>query len=235
VLLVSPSGPMSISPHVRKLPYDAVKDFTPVGMLARVPAGLAVPANSPVQSLSDLVKAGRESTRGLNFGVGLAGGHMHLMGELIAGKTGIKILAIPYRGNSLAAAAAASGDVDFTISDLTSLMPLVKANRLRLLAVTDTRRAPMLPDVPTIEESGFPNAAADAWIGIFAPAGMPPEFTDKVSAEIAKVLALPAVQGLWSTIGLAPLAMTSSEMKRFLASDIDRWGRVIKESGVKLE
>lgn len=175
-LLVVPSGPISIEPHLKKMPYDPPKDLTPVALLARVPAAIAVAANSPLKSVGDLVKAGQANAQGLNFAVGVAGGHMHLVGELIAGRTGMKIVNVPYRGNSVAAVAAAGGEVDFVISDLTSLLPLVKGNRLRLLAVTDTQRATSVPDIPTIEEAGFKNVTADAWIGVFGPAGLPAEY-----------------------------------------------------------
>jgi len=234
-LLVTPSGPISISAHMQKLPYDPVTDLTPVAMLARVPAGIAVPTGSPYRSLGELVNAGKASPKGITYGVGLLGGHMHLVGQLLAARTGMQLNAIPYRGNSQSVVAAVSGDVDSVISDMTTLMPLVKGGRLRLLAVTDSKRASVAPEVPTVDELGFPNSSADAWIGMFGPAGLPAEFVEQVNSEIARMLGTQEMRALLVNAGLDSFAMSPAEMKRFLTDDYARWGRIIKERNIKAE
>ncbi len=234
-LLVTPSGPISINAHLQKLPYDPMTDLTPIAPIARVPAGIAVPANSPYRSLSELVHAGRASKNGLTYGVGLVGGHMHLVGQLLADRTGMQLNGISYRGNSQSVLAAVSGDVDSVISDMTTLLPLAKGGRLRILAVTDSKRASVAPDIPTVDELGFPNASADAWLGMFGPAGLPADFVSKVGAEVARMLGTEEMRSLLAAAGLEPMLMSHAEMKRFLAEDYARWGRIVKERNIKLE
>lgn len=234
-LMVTPSGPISITGNLQKLPYDTMTDFTPIAMVARVPVGIAVHADSKHRTFADLVNAAKASKNGLNYSTPAMGTHMHLMGELLAGRTGANLVAIPYRGNSMSVNAALAGDVDFVISDLTTLLPQVKGGRLRILAVTDSKRALAAPDIPTVAESGIPNASADAWIGLFGPAGLPAELVKQLNAEVKRALGSPQLRSILEKATLDPMVMSPDEMKSFLAKDYARWGQIIKERNIKLE
>jgi tripartite-type tricarboxylate transporter receptor subunit TctC len=235
MLMVTPSGPISITGNLQKLPYDPVTGFTPIAMITRVPAGIAVHAESKYRTFDDLVNAGKASKQGLNYSVPAIGTHMHLMGELLAGRTGAHLVPIPYRGTSLAANAVIAGDVDFVVSDLTSLLPQVKGGRLRMLALTDSKRASVAPDIPTVSESGVQGASADAWIGLFGPPNLPAEFVKQLNAEVKRALDTPQMRSILEKATLEPMLMTPDEMKSYIAKDFAQWGQIIKERNIKVE
>jgi tripartite-type tricarboxylate transporter receptor subunit TctC len=234
-LVVTPSGPISITGHLQKLPYDPIADLVPVAMFAHVPSGIAVPAASPIRSLQDMLAAARRSGSGLTYSVSGLGIHMHLAGELLSQMTGAPMRPIPYRGTSPATAAIMSGDVDAGISDLSTLLPLAKSGRLRILAVTDTKRTITAPDIPTVAEEGVRNYSADAWIGMFAPAGTPPEVVAQLNAAVAKALEMPDVKATFFSAGLEPFIMNPEEMSRFIKGDYEKWGALIKKAQIKID
>jgi tripartite-type tricarboxylate transporter receptor subunit TctC len=234
-LLITPSGPISITAHLQKLPYDPMTELMPVAMVARVPAAVAVPAASKLRTFADLINAAKASKKTINYAVGIPGGHMHLVGELLAAKTGAHLNPIPYRGNSMSVNAAVAGDVEFVISDLTTLIPLVKGERLRLLAVTDSKRASAAPDIATVGELGFPDATAEAWIGLFGPPGLPAAFVGTINAEVKRALNSPKMRVILANAALDPLEMSPEQMKAFLTVDYADWGKIIKTRNIKLE
>ena len=212
-----------------------LKDLTPVGMAAFSGAAIAVPVDQPIHNVADLVKASKEQQGGLSFSHPGIGNQMHLAGEMLKSQTGANLVGIPYRGNGPAVAALLTGDVQVSISDLVSLMPLAADNKIRLIAVTNKQRQKVLPNVPTVIEQGFPNYSADAWVGMMAPAGTPPEIVNRLNAELGRIMALPDVQQAFAKLGLETTSMTPDEMRKFVTEDHARWGKIIKDNSVKIE
>jgi tripartite-type tricarboxylate transporter receptor subunit TctC len=160
---------------------------------------------------------------------------MHLSGELLKSMTGANLVPVAYRGTSPAVTAILSGDVPFSIADLASLMPMAEAGKVRIIAVVNSQRVGAAPNVPTVAESGVPGYAADAWMGVFAPAGTPAAVVARLNAEIARTLARSDVREIFLKAGLEPVTMTPEEMRRFVLDDIAKWGKVIKQIGLKTQ
>ncbi len=235
-LLVTPSGPISISPLLQQLPYDPPKDLVPIAMLAIVPTGVAVNAQSPIQNLQELISTAKSSKTGVLYSVPAIGTHMHLAGALLESMTGAKLQAVPYRGTSPAVAAVASGEVTAGVSDLVTLLPMAAAGRLRILAMTGVQRTSSAPTIATVAELGVAGYSADAWIGMFAPAGTPQAVVDQLNAEIGKILQQPDVRKTLTSSGLEPAPLTSAAgYAKSLADDRIKWAGVIQKAKIKLE
>lgn len=234
-LLVTPNGPVVVSAHLQKLAYDPVRDLAPVAMIAFVPSAIAVYQGAPWHGLAEVIAAGKTGKDPLQYSVPAIGTHMHLAGELLQSMTGARLDAVPYRGTSQAAVAVAGGEVPLAISDLSTLQPLAKAGRLRILALTGSRRTSTAPDIPTVAELGVAGYSADAWIGMFAPAGTPADLIRKMNAEVGKALLLPDVKQALFTAGLEPWPMSIPEMEQFLAGDTAKWKKVIQDAHIKLD
>jgi tripartite-type tricarboxylate transporter receptor subunit TctC len=232
-LLSSPNGPISVAPHVQRPKYDVAKDFTPVAMQVFVGAGIAVNAALPIYSMNDLIKTAKEHPEGFNFAHSGVGNTMHLAGELLKSRTGTNLVAVPYRGTSPAVTAILTGEVPFGIADLTSIIPLADAGRVRILAVMNSSRIGIAPDVPTAAEAGLPGYSADPWIGLFAPAGTPSAIVERINAEVARALARPEVRDNFVKAGLQPAPMTPDETRRFVLDDIEKWGKLIRSINLR--
>ena len=233
-LLITPNGPISISSHLRKVSYKSDSDLVPLAMMVRIPTAIAVNAKLPVTTIPELVEHSRKSPDGLTYGISGVGTHMHLAGEIVRSRTGAKLVAVPYKGASGAALAVASGEVSAAVSDVTALLPHAKAGALRILAVIDTDRAPIAPELPPISESlaGF---GINAWIGLFAKAGTPPEIVALLNKEFTRAVMLPEISESFTKAGLVAWTMTSGEMSKFISGDIANMGSLIVESKIKLE
>ena len=234
-LVATPSGPVSISAHLQKLPYDPAKDLVSVAMLALVPSAIAVNAALPIYNLSDFIAFSKRKPDGVNYSVSGIGTHMHLAGELLKGMTGANLIAVAYRGTAPATTAVLSGEVPASISALATLLPHAMSGRIRILALIDSTRTTTAPDLPTVSESGVPGYGADAWMGMFAPAGTPPHIIARLNAEVARSLALPDVRQALGKAGLEPAPMKSEDMGRFVLDDIKKWGKVIKDANIKID
>src|SRR3990167_5369179 len=215
-LVATPNGPVSISAHLQKLPYDPAKDLVPVAMLAWVPIGIAVNSAVPVHNLKDFIGFSKGKPDGVSYSVSGVGTLMQLAGELMKSMTGANLVAVPYKGAAPAATAILSGEVPAGISDLTTLLPHARSGRIRILAVASSTRTTTAPDLPTVAESGVPGYGADGWIGMFAPAGTPPNIIARLNAEVARSLALPEVRQALGKAGLEPAPMRSEDMGRFV-------------------
>lgn len=234
-LLATPNGPISISVHLQKLPYDPARDLVPVAMLAWVPIGIAVNAALPIHNLKDLIEFSKRKPDGVNYSVSGVGTVMQLAGELLKSMTGANLVAVPYRGTAPAAMAILSGEVPAGISDLVTLLPIATSGRIRILALVNYARTTTAPDLPTVAESGVPGYGAAAWIGMFAPVGTPPNIIARLNAEVARALALPDVRRAYETAGLEPAPMSSEDMGRLVLDEIKQWGKVIKEANIKID
>ena len=232
-LVATPNGPVTISGHLQKLPYDSAKDLVPVAMLAWVPIGIAVNAALPIHNLNDFIEFSKRKPEGVSYSVSGVGTLMQLAGELLKSMTGANLVAVAYRGTAPAAAAILSGEVPAGISDLVTLLPHATSGRIRILALANSARTTTAPDLATVAESGVPGYGADGWIGIFAPAGTPPNVIARLNAEVARSLALPDVRQILGTAGLEPAPMSPEAMGRFVLDDIKKWGKVIKDANIK--
>ncbi|HVZ46503.1 MAG TPA: tripartite tricarboxylate transporter substrate binding protein [Ramlibacter sp.] len=234
-LLLTPSGPMVITAHLMKVPYDPIKDLTPVAMVAYVPTAIAVNADTPYKSLQELLAAAKDSGKPINYSVSARGTHMHLSGELLRRLTATNFTPIPYRGAAPAATAVAGGEVPMTISDLNTLLPLARSGRIRILAVTGSQRTKSAPDIPTVSELGIKGYSADAWIGMFAPAGTPEALVSRLNEETSRVLALPEVVAALQGAGLETMPMTVAQMQSFVTKDSDKWAELVRDAKIKVE
>jgi tripartite-type tricarboxylate transporter receptor subunit TctC len=223
-----------------KLPYDPLKDFVPVTLVAAVPNVLVFnPAKADalgIRSVPDLVKYARANPGKLNMASSGNGTSIHLSGELFKTMTGTFLVHFPYRGSGPALIDLMGGSVDLMFDNLPSAMPHIRAGKLRALAVTSNVRSQALPDVPTIEEAGAVKGYdASSWFGLLAPAGTPMEIVNRVQQETAKAMATPALKERLLSQGAIPSGNTSAEFAKFIADEHRKWAAVVKASGAKVD
>jgi tripartite-type tricarboxylate transporter receptor subunit TctC len=217
------------------LPYDPIKDFRPITLLWSFPQLLAVPFDSPAKSVTELVALAKSRPAGLSFasqGTGSAG---HLLGEMFKLRTGANMVHVPYRGAAPAAIDLSAGRVDFFFVSYSSLLPFLQGGKVRAIAVTSPQRLPVLPDAPTMTEAGFAGLALDAWFGLVAPAGTPDAVIDKLNAAFVQAVRDPQVIKQMTDQGAEGLATTPAEFATFIASETERFGKVVRAVGVKPE
>ncbi|MEY3253812.1 MAG: hypothetical protein RL227_2785 [Pseudomonadota bacterium] len=242
-LLMGTVGTHAINPSLYpKMPYDHVKDFVPVTLVAGVPNVLVVnPAKAQalgVNTVADFVKALKANPGRLNMASSGNGTSIHLAGELFKTLTGTFMVHLPYRGSGPALIDLMAGNVDVMFDNLPSAMPHIKSGRLKALAVTSAQRSGALPELPTVEEAGgavLKGYEASSWFGLLAPAGTPKDVVDRVQQETAKALATPAMKERLLAQGAIPSGMTSAEFTRFIAAETAKWARVVKASGAKVD
>ncbi|WP_325345732.1 Bug family tripartite tricarboxylate transporter substrate binding protein [Xylophilus sp.] len=234
-LLMSSGGMVSINPHIYpKLPFDPGKDLAPVAAVARVPFYLVVRADSPVKDFKGLVADLKAHPGKRSFASPGNGSSPHLAGEMLTSQTGTSAIHVPYRGAAPALTDLIGGQVDFLFDPGISLQ-YVKSGKLRMLAVASLRRAPLVPDVPTLDELGLKGFDADAVFGFYAPAGTPRPVGERLNAEINRILAQPAVKERIVAIGNVPLPMTPAEFGHKGGEDFRRLGALIRERGIKAD
>ncbi len=242
-LLMGTVGTHAINPSLYpKMPYDAVKDFVPVTLVAGVPNVLVInPASAQkynVNSVLDLVKALKANPGRLNMASSGNGTSIHLAGELFKSMTRTFMLHLPYRGSGPALIDLMAGNVDLMFDNLPSAMPHIRSGRLKALAVTSAARSGALPEVPTVEEVGGPllkGYEASSWFGLLAPAGTAADTASRVQQETAKAIALPAMKERLLSQGAIPSGMTPAEFARFIAAETSKWAKVVKVSGAKID
>ena len=242
-LLMGTVGTHAINPSLYpKMPYDAVKDFAPITLVAGVPNVLVInPASAQkykVESVLDLVKALKANPGRLNMASSGNGTSIHLAGELFKSMTGTFMLHLPYRGSGPALIDLMSGNVDVMFDNLPSAMPHIKSGRLKALGVTSAARSGALPEVATVEAVGGPllkGYEASSWFGLLAPAGTPADIVNRVQQETAAALALPAIKERLLSQGAIPSGMTPAAFTRFIAAESAKWARVVKASGAKVD
>ena len=218
-----------------KLPYDAVRDFAPVSLLASAPVVLTVHPSVPVRSLRDLIALAKARPGDLNFATGGAGSATHLGMELFKSTAAINIVHIPYKGSGPAAAAVVGGEVAMMFAGPSSAKPHVDTGRLRAIAITGEKRNPALPAVPTFAESGLPGVDSSTYWGVLAPATTPKEVVQTLSAAMAKVLRLPDVRKRLVDLAFDPIGSTPEEHGASIRTEISKWARVIKQANIRVE
>ena len=241
--LMGTVGTHAINPSLYpKMPYDHVKDFVPVTLVAGVPNVLVMnPAAAQkygVNSVADLVKALKANPGRLNMASSGNGTSIHLAGELFKTMTGTFMVHLPYRGSGPALIDLMAGNVEVMFDNLPSALPHIKSGRLKALAVTSAARSGAVPEVPTVEEVGGPalkGYEASSWFGLLAPAGTPADVVNRVQQETAKALATASMKERLLSQGAIPSGMTSAEFARFIAAETTKWSKVVKASGAKVD
>lgn len=235
-LLFASSGAISISPGLgRQLPYDARTDFAPIAIVASGPMLLVVKPDLPVASAADLVALAKARPGTLNAASAGSGSSPHLALELFRAMAKIDVLHVPYRGAGPAFADLIAGQVDFYFGGLPTALPQVRAGKLRALAVTGKSRSAIAPEIPTLDEAVLPGYDASIWYGVFAPAATPPAVVAKLHEAVAGATRDSEVRRQFATHGADPLESSRGAFVRFIAEDIDKWTRIVREAGIKAD
>lgn len=233
-MFVASNSPMVTNVAVfRQLPYDAVKDFQPLARIARFPMVLVVPASSPFKSLQDLVAAARLAPGKLNFGSGTATYRVAL--ELLHERNQIKATAVPYKGTSAAMTDLAGGNIDYTMAEVSAVLPLVRGGKVRALAVAATERIKELPQVPTVTESGTPGYESYAWTGVFFPAGVPELVLARMSQAIGELMESDEAKVFIASLGGAVFYGAPQPFGEFQRAEIEKARRIVKTANIGYE
>ena len=236
VFLLADIGSLAISPSVSsELPFDPVKDFAPVAMVAYSPHILAVNPSVPARDVKELIALAKAKPDSLNFAVSGIGGANHLAGIDFAMRAGIKWTYIPYKGGSQAITDVVGGQAQVLFNGMLATYPFVKDGRLRMIAISSAKRFSAAPDVPTVAESGLPGFETGSWQGIVAPAGTPAEIVNRLHDTVAKILATPEMKDRLDKAGAEVRPQTPAQFGEFIRSEKARWAKVVKESGAKFD
>ena len=230
-----PSTTLSINMSVSKVPYDLVKDFTPVALVGVMPNCLLVPSSLPVKSIKELIELAKSKPGQLNFGSNGFGGAPHLLAEMLKIAGQIDIVHVAYKGTNEVVADLLAGRVQLLFAPLTTGIPLIKDGRLRILGVASDKRSPALPNVPTMAEVGFPALAIPNWYAVVAPAGTPKAIITKLNTEITKIMAMDDVKERLTNLGVEPRSSTPEEAAAYIKQDVAKWAKVIRDSGVQMK
>ncbi len=229
-------GTLAVNPTLYpKLPYDAVKDFAPVALVAMVPNVLVVNPQLPARSIVELIALAKSKPGTLAYSTGGTGSAAHLAMEYFKLQSGTDVLHVPYKGASPAITDVIGGQVSMTMTGLPPLLAQIKAGKLRALGVASSKRLAQLPEVPTIAEAGLPGFEASQWYGIVVPARTPPEIVEKLAAEIRRSLARPELKKQLEAEGALPAALGPAEFGRLIRSEIERWAKVIRAAHIQAE
>jgi tripartite-type tricarboxylate transporter receptor subunit TctC len=232
-LLVT-TAPFTIVPSLTdELPYDPAKDFEPITLINTTPLVLVVNPSVPANSVKELIALAKAKPGTLNFGSTGSGGSSHLAGELFNAMAGVRIVHVPYKGNAPALGDLVGGHVDIAFNGLTSAMPLIKAGKLRPLAVTSLTRAGALPQMPTLDETGLKGFQAVAWNGLSAPARTPKELIARINADVLKVLHSPELVERLKAEGSDPVGNSPEQFAAFVRDETAKWSKVIKFANIK--
>jgi tripartite-type tricarboxylate transporter receptor subunit TctC len=217
-----------------KMPYDMVKNFSPISLIASAPNLLVVNNDLPVKTVNELIAYMKANPNKLSFGSPGIGTSVHMSGELFKSMTGTSMTHVPYKGRQFFLPDLLGGSIQLVFDNMPSALPMAKEGKIRAIAQTTAKRSPAAPDVPTVAES-LPGFEATTWFAMFAPANTPKPIIDKLNAEVVRVFKLPEVAERLKTLGLDPVLSTPDELGKYQASEIVKWTKVVKESGAKAE
>jgi tripartite-type tricarboxylate transporter receptor subunit TctC len=227
---------MTMLPNLQaKMPWDILKDFEPVSLVATVEWGVVVPSDSPIKTAADLIAAAKKSPGQLNYGSGGNGSPQHIAMALFASQAGVQLTHVPYKGATQAAVGVAGHEVQVAFQGIATVSSLIKAGKLRLIAVTTPKRLPQFPEVPTVSESGLSGFEFNSWFAMMAPAGTPKPIVEKLHAEISKALADPSIKEQLFGLGLSPRGTTPDQLAADLRTQFAKYGNLIRLANITAE
>lgn len=234
IILVPSSHAINQSLYA-KMPYDAVRDFSPITLAGSTPVLLGVNAASSIATLQELIAAARSRPAVLTYSTAGSGSSGHLAAVLLGLSAGIRLQHVPYKGTAPAVTALLGSEVAMAFVPPTTMLPHIRAGKLKALGMGSTQRSPAAPDIPTIAEQGMPGYEASVWYGFLAPANTPASIVQRLNGGIVAVIRDESVRKLLADQGIDPLSSTPEEFARLIASDLEKWAKVIKESGARVE
>jgi tripartite-type tricarboxylate transporter receptor subunit TctC len=235
-LLLTAPGPLTANASLYKnLPFDPAKAFAPLVLIANVPIVLMVHPSVEAKSVKDLIALAKAKPGTINFGSSGNGSTNHLAGELLKSMAGINIVHVPYKGAAPAMNDLVAGHIPMLFDNMPAVLPQVQSKRVNAIAVAGAKRANAMPDVPTVAESGVPGFEASAWFGLVAPAKTPPAVLKKLEDDVTAVLKMPDVQKRFTELGAEPGTVSGAAFGKFLADETEKWAKVIRESGAKVQ
>jgi tripartite-type tricarboxylate transporter receptor subunit TctC len=234
-LLLGSTGPHTINPHLyAKMPYDTLKDFTPVSLVASSSALLVLHPSIPANSVPQLLALAKTKGSRLNYASSGNGSSGHLAGELFKTMTGIQMTHIPYKGNGVAFTDLIAGQVDVMFANKPGSLPFVKMGKLKAIAITSRKRDPSMTDLPTVAES-VPGFEASTWWGVLGPAGLPKDIVEKLNAAIVRIVAAPEVKERLIALGADPISTTPEEFMNLIRAELPKYGKIVHVAGMKPE
>jgi tripartite-type tricarboxylate transporter receptor subunit TctC len=235
-ILMGTTSTHAIGPHLyTKPPYDPLTDFAPITLVSSTPTVLLMAASLPPTTVRELIAYAKSKPGKLNYGSSGVGTQFHLSGELLKLLTGIDMVHIPYKGTALVYPDMFSGQIALLFDTPSVALPFIKAGRVRALGVTSSRRAAVLPEVPTIVEAGVPGYNAELWFCLVGPAKLAPEIAARIAADVAKIVRLPDVRERLDQQGMEAVANTPAQLQQFIAAQNMQWAKVVRSAGVKAE
>ena len=235
-LLLGINGPLAISPSVYpKLGYDTLRDFAPVAMVALVPYIVVIHPSVPAKNIKEFIALAKAQPGKLHFASSGSGGTPHLCGELLKSAAGIDLVHVPYKGGALAVIDTVAGHTQMFCPGVTGALQFVKQGKLRALGLTALKRSPLLPELPTLHEQGLAGFDAASWLSIMAPAKTPQPIVQRLSEEVARAINHPDMKNYILQQGAEPTVMTPDELGRFIRAEIDKWGKVVRQIGLKVD
>jgi len=233
-LFLTTLGAVGVTPHMRNdLPYNSIRDFAPVTNVVLNTTLIVVKAESPLKTMKDLVSAAKAKPGEITFASTGVGSPPHLTLELLQSVAGVKFVHVPYRGAAPALTDLLGGQIQVFAADAPVLMSNIRGGKIRALGAASGQRNPMLPDVPTLAEQGYPNVVVDNWYGLLAPSKTPPAIITKINEGFVKAINDPTVKQKLIDSGAIPVADTPAEFGKFFKAEFDRWGKVVREHGIK--
>jgi tripartite-type tricarboxylate transporter receptor subunit TctC len=235
-ILMGASGPLAINASLfRKLPYDPAKDLAPVVLSASVPLVLVTHPSLPVKNVKEFIALMKARPGQFNYASAGPGSPQHLTAEMFKFMAKVEMTHIPYKGSGPAIVDLIGGQIPFAFESMIPILPHVKSEKLRALAVTSAARSPVLPQIPTVAESGVPGFESIAWYGVVAPAGTPKEIIAKLNAEMVRIANLPDIKKQLMEMGSPPVAGTPDQFGALIRSEIPKWAKVVKQANVSLD
>ena len=235
-LVLAAAGGLTANPSLYpKLNYDPVKDFAPITTFSTSPLVLVAGSAVPAANLRDVIRLAKTKPGSLSYASGGNGTAMHLSGELFKSMAGLFVVHVPYRGSGPAVLAALAGDVDLAVADITSVQAHLRSGKIKALGVLSAQRSQLAPEIPTLAEAGVPGYEAAGWFALLAPADTPPAIVNRLNTVINEVLNQPDTRRQFANVGLEPLGSSPDDLAKLMRSETEKWARVIKVSGAKID
>ena len=228
-------GPMAINPLISKVPYDIARDFAPISLVAIGPTVLVTHPSMPVRNLNEFVRLARDRPGAINFGTAGPGTLGHLGGEMMKRLAKIDIVHVPYKGGVLAIQDLLGGHVQMVFADPQPIIPHIRAGKAKPLAVTSAKRSSAVPDIPTFAEAGLPGFVAENWWGVWVPAATPKASVERIHASLAKAMTSPEIREKFEGMGIEALSGTPEALRDFTRAESEKWGKLVKEAGIRAD